>query len=230
MFKDPGRGTPHPRFANGAPIWRDTRPRTFFHTQAPSVMRPLPAFPARTQWKEVPISRVFMYAPGSPNRAPVKRDAPFLESSFRYLSQFPVNGPPPQVPQGDPYKERYPSTEPSSSHPLKIHLSLRFPGKGAPSIFPNRVPMERDILSTEPLVYISMYVCQSPPQKRSLLQNGGKKKVTVRGAPRRQKAYIQWGVVWFPKGIVNDTAISTPVPCSPRHNTFHLGLGRPESC
>jgi hypothetical protein len=31
---------------------------------------------------------------------------------------------------------------------------------------------------------------------------------------------------WFPKGIVYDTAISTPVPCSFWH-TIHLGLGRP---
>ena len=39
-----------------------------------------------------------------------------------------------------------------------------------------------------------------------------------------------WGVSWFPKGIVYDTATTTPVPCSPQHDTFHLGLGmgRPE--
>jgi len=63
--------------------------------------------------------------PGSPIIAPVKRDAPFPEPSFHYLSQFLVNGPPPQVPQRDPYRERHPSTEPSASLPLKIHLSLR---------------------------------------------------------------------------------------------------------
>jgi len=38
------------------------------------------------------------------------------------------------------------------------------------------------------------------------------------------------GVAWFPKGIVYDTAITTPVPCSLQHNTFHLELGRPEPC
>ena len=165
--------------------------------------------------------------PGSPNRAPVKRDAPFLKPSFHYLSQFPVNGPPPQVPQRDPYRERHPSTEPSTSHPLKIHLSLRVPSKGAPSVFPNRVPMDRDTPSPEPLVCFFTYVCQSP-QKGALLQNGEKHKVTVHRALRRQKAYIQWSVAWFPKGIVNDTAVSNPVPCRPRHDTFHLGLGRPK--
>jgi len=88
-------------------------------------------------------------------------------------------------------------------------------------MFPNRVPTDRDTPSPEPLVYRS-------PQKGALLQNGEKHKVTVHGAPRRQKAYIQWGATWFPRGIVNDTAVSTTVQCSPQHNTFHLGLVRPE--
>ena len=43
-----------------------------------------------------------------------------------------------------------------------------------------------------------------------------------------RKAYIQRGAAWFPKRIVYDTAITTPLPCSLQHNTFHLGLGRPE--
>jgi len=46
-------------------------------------------------------------------------------------------------------------------------------------------------------------------------------------SPRRRKAYIHWGAAYFPKGIVNNTAISNTVPCSRRHDTFHLGLGRP---
>jgi len=50
--------------------------------------------------------------------------------------------------------------------------------------------------------------------KRSPPAYGEKYKITVHGAPRIHKAYIQWGAAWFPKGIVNDTAISTPVPCS----------------
>jgi hypothetical protein len=92
-------------------------------------------------------------------------------------------------------------------------------------MFPNRVPMGSYTLSPEPLVYLFMYVCLSP-QKGAHLQNGEKHRVTVHGAPRKQTAYILWGAAWFPRGIVNNTAISTPVPCSPRHNTFHLGLGR----
>jgi hypothetical protein len=139
--------------------------------------------------------------PGSPNRAPIKRDGPFLEPSFHYLSQFPVNRPPPKVPQWDSYVERHPSTEPSTSHPLKSHLSLRVPSKGSPYMFPNRVPMDRYTPSPESLVYLFMYVCRSP-QKGALLQNGEKHLVTIHLAPRRWKAYIQWGVAWFPKGCV----------------------------
>jgi len=64
------------------------------------------------------------------------------------------------------------------------------------------------------------------PQKEALLQNG--KNITVHEALRRRKAYIEWGAAMLPKEIVNVTAISTPVPCTPWYDTFHLGLGRPE--
>ena len=99
-------------------------------------------------------------------------------------------------------------------------------------MFPNRVRMDMDTPSREPLVYLFihsfihsfMYVCRSP--KKVALLYGVKHLVTVHGAPRRWKAYMQWGAAWFPKWIFNDTAITTPVPCSLRHDTFHLGLGR----
>ena len=32
--------------------------------------------------------------------------------------------------------------------------------------------------------------------------------VTIHGAPHGRKAYIQWGVAWFHKGIVYSTAIA----------------------
>jgi hypothetical protein len=50
------------------------------------------------------------------------------------------------------------------------------------------------------------------PEKEALLQNGEKHKVTVHGAPRGQKTYIQWGAAWFLKGIFYDTAV-THYPC-----------------
>jgi hypothetical protein len=59
---------------------------------------------------------------------------------------------------------------------------------------------------------------------------GGKHMVTICGAIRGQKAYIQLGVAWFPKGIIYDTAVATPVLCSLQHDTFHFGLGRHDAC
>jgi len=84
--------------------------------------------------------------------------------------------------------------------------------------------MDRDTPSPEPLVYSFIRVCLPESPKGNPPTHGEKHKVTVYGAPCRRKAYIQWGAAWFPKGIV----VSTPVSCSPRHDTFHLGLGRPE--
>jgi hypothetical protein len=71
--------------------------------------------------------------------------------------------------------QRHQYTELSTFHPLKIHLSLRVPSKGFPTMFPNRVLMDRDTPSPEPLVYSFihsfMYVCQSP-QKGAILHMG----------------------------------------------------------
>ena len=96
-------------------------------------------------------------------------------------------------------------------------------------MFPNRFPIERGAPSPEPMVYSFIYIYWSP-QKGVLPRNSGKHMVTIHGAPRGRKAYMQWGAAWFPKGIVNDTTITTQVPCSLQHDTFHLGLGRPEPC
>jgi hypothetical protein len=53
--------------------------------------------------------------------------------------------------------------------------------------------------------------------------------VKVHGAPRGPKVYTQLGAAWFPKAIVYDTPITTLVPRSLQHDTFHLGFGKPES-
>ena len=104
-------------------------------------------------------------------------------------------------------------------------------------MFPNRVPTDSDNLSPESLakrgdsiysfIHSFIHVCLVKSPKRSpptYIQE--KHKVTVHEAPCRRKAYIQQGAAWF----VNDTAVSTPVPCSLWHNTSHLGLGRPGPC
>jgi hypothetical protein len=64
-------------------------------------------------------------------------------------------------------------------------------------MFPNRVPMDMDTLSLQPPVYSFIHVRLQETQKRSPPTQGEKQKVTIHGAPRRQKAYIQWGAAWF---------------------------------
>ena len=56
---------------------------------------------------------------------------------------------------------------------LSFYPSLRVPSKGAPSMFPNRVPMDSDTLSSEPLVYLLInsftYVRRSPQKEPSYI-------------------------------------------------------------
>ena len=53
-------------------------------------------------------------------------------------------------------------------------ISLKVPGRGSPlHVPPSGVPMERDALSPEPMVYSFIYVCWSS-QKGPLPRNAGK--------------------------------------------------------
>jgi hypothetical protein len=163
--------------------------------------------------------------PGSPKRAPVKRDASFPEPSFHYLSQFPVNVPPPQVPQWDPYGEGHLSTEPSASHPLKIHLSLRVPSKGSPPCSPTG-SLWRGILCLQSHWSIHLCLPESPKKESYKMWKNIRSLSTEPHADRRP---IYNGVQpGSPRGSLTTLAVCTPVPCSPWHDTFHLGLGRPE--
>jgi hypothetical protein len=97
-----------------------------------------------------------------------------------------------------------------------------------PSMFPQPGSLWREMLHLQNQwcihSFIPVRVCRKEPSHIMW----GKFTVTIHGFTRRQKAYIQWGAAWFPKAIVYDAAITTPVPCSLQHDTFHLGLGRPE--
>ena len=111
-----------------------------------------------------------------------------------------------QVAQWGPYGERYQLTGHFYvSLNISFYLSLRVPGKGAPSMFPNRVPMDRDTPSPEPVVYLFIHsfihVCLLESPNRSPPTYGEKHLVTVHRAPCRRKAYIQWGAAWFPKNL-----------------------------
>jgi len=68
--------------------------------------------------------------------------------------------------------------------------------------------------------FIYSFISVRVPHKEPSHEKQGKYFVTVHVAPRGWKAYIQWGAAWFPKGIIYDTAISTPVPCSLQLDTY----------
>ena len=91
--------------------------------------------------------------------------------------------------------------------------------------------MDRDTPSPQPLLYVYIrpfMLCLPQSPKGAPYIDTGK---TYGRRPRshtQRKAYIQRDAAWFLKRTVNDTAISTTVPCGPQHDTFLLGLGRPE--
>ena len=70
---------------------------------------------------------------------------------------------------------------------LLIYLLLSFPQKEGPSMFPNRVSMERDTLSPEPLVYSFIHVYMPESPKRSFPAYGEKHKVNVHRKSREVK-------------------------------------------
>jgi hypothetical protein len=82
------------------------------------------------------------------------RDAPFQEPS-NYLLKFPVNG-----------HTRFPNGPLSRETPVSKAFFYTFTSKSPvnepPSMFSNRVPMERKASSPEPKVYSFIYICQSP--------------------------------------------------------------------
>jgi hypothetical protein len=118
-------------------------------------------------------------------------------------------------PQGDLASESPPG---SPTEPLcreiptyrAFHLSLNM----SLFIFPSESPVRKPppcSLTGSPWVAILhhqshwstlhsfMYVCRSPQKRALLLTFGEKHKVTNHTAPRRRKAYIEWGAAWFPR-------------------------------
>jgi hypothetical protein len=105
---------------------------------------------------------------------------------------------------------------------------LKVPGKGSSTQVPPTGPLYREMLLLQSQWFIHPFIPVGAPKKEASQKMQEKHTVSVHGAPRRRKAYIQWGAAWFPKRIVNYTAITTPVSCTLQHDTFHLDLGRPE--
>jgi hypothetical protein len=153
--------------------------------------------------KKIPASES---PPGSPV-GPLGREIPACRAFYIslsiylivFLSESPVREPPPCSLTGSPQTGM-------------LHHQSHWPSKGILFI----------------LSFIDSCVSARVPKKEPFYHIQEKHEVTIHGAPRRRKAYIQWCAAWFPKGIVNDTAVTTPAPCSLWHDTFHFGWGRPE--
>ena len=146
-----------------------------------------------------------------PKRASTKRDSPFPEpcSYLKIPSQRTL-----QVPQ------RAPTEGETRLWSFLIHLSLK--------VWVPSGSLWREKLRLQSQLFILSFISVRVPNKEPSHEKRGKHLVTVHRATSGRKAYIKWGVAWFPKGIFYDIAISTPVPCSLQLDTFHLGLGRPE--
>jgi len=66
------------------------------------------------------------------------------------------------------------------------------------------------------------------PKKEPSYIHMGKNKITVHGATRGLKAYIQWGAAWFPKGIV--TTLLPPPQCHAAFSTMPSTLAWVDQC
>ena len=196
----------------------------------PYLQGPLTTIPRSSRWTDPPMVWCPSPVPSSPypsrsqkgpppDRAPAKRDAPYLEPS-NYLLKFPVKGLP-----GFP---KWAPTEMGTCIENFLHFSLKVPSKWAPSSCSPIGSQWREKLHLQSQWFSHSFISVGVPNKEPSHENRRQCLVTIHRAPHGRKAYIQWGAVWFPKGIVYDTTISTAVPCSLQHDTFHLGLGRPE--
>jgi len=133
-------------------------------------------------------------------------------------------------PQRGPCGEIYPFPEPSSTHHLiknKISFFPQNPRYGSPPpCFPNGAPVERYAPSPEPMVYLFNYISRRPQLRNHPTIWRENIVVVVHGTQSGWKAYIQWGVAWFHKGIVYNTAVTTPVACKPSAGYLPPWLGK----
>jgi len=122
----------------------------------------------------------------------------------------------PQLPQGPKKEPRYVCQK--NQKPL-VRDPLPVPPTGS---------LWRKKLRLQNHWFIHSFISVGVPKKEPSHKMWGKHTVTIHRSACGRKAYIQWGAAWFPKAMVYDTAISTPVSCSHQCDTFQHGLGTPE--
>jgi hypothetical protein len=113
----------------------------------------------------------------------------------------------------------------NSQHPMIKEAYVTFSDNGLKTSF-HQSDCE---FSKRLTVSVSFFAneAMSPPKKQPSNKMGKNIRSPSTEPHTDGEAYIQWGAAWFSRGIVNNTAISNLVPW---HDTFHLGLVRPEPC
>ena len=178
-----------------------------------------------------------------PNRAPKERDSHLQSLPYIFFrvpsKEAPLQVPLTQLSQRETLHFQSPpstiSLIPSTQNPpprfpylLTNNHSLEVPGKETPSMFTQQGPYRhRCPISRAKSLFIHLNLSESPVKKNS--HETSRKTYSQR--PRsltRTECLHQWGAAWFPKWIIYNTAITTPVPCSLQHDTFHFVFGRPE--
>jgi hypothetical protein len=114
----------HSGLPNWAPIQRDVHPQSlpFVTFRAPSNGAP---------------------PPGSPNRAPIERDAPFPEPPYNYLSRVPGDQTPMgwcPSPEPSPYRSGSPEWSPPNRAPAKRDAPFPQPSNSLLKFLVNRLP------------------------------------------------------------------------------------------
>jgi len=106
-----------------------------------------------------------------------------------------------------------------------LHFFFKVSGKWAPLHVPHQGPYgERSFISrANGLLIYSFISVTVPSTELSHKKKRVKYLVTVHGAPRGQKAYIQWGAAWFPNWGSFTTLQCLP-PCHAAFNTIPYTL------
>jgi hypothetical protein len=164
-----------------------------------------------------PVKELLLHVPPS---GPYGERCPFPEPSFTYLftqrTSVPHSVPGPYVNQTSPWTSvRAFGPWIQSSLYESLPPWKRFETLEVYSRSPFGAFIKGSALFPEPLVYSCIHISQSPHLRSSSTTHGEKNTVTIHRAPRGQKAYIQWGAAWFPKGIVHNTVIVYPSAIQP---------------
>lgn len=137
------------------------------------------------------------------------------------------------------YRQRCPFSEPSftrnSETPIKIPMVMKIrqfsqspQSTSTHSMVPQPGPYrEKWSVWRMNNLLIHLYLSESPV-KELFRETSWQLMVITYGDPWGRQDYIPWVANLVPRGILYDTAVTTPVSYCVRHDFLHLQFGRPE--